>query len=216
MLCERRRHVPAVRKTKGRRRRRAGARDVPGIKTRRRHCWEERPQNATGSICPVGGGGPSVGARGNADRRAENLDFDGGEGTDKRLFFSAVIVVENRWCQGLLFLFTLCVKMQNKRFFFFSRTVVTEKSGNMSVPFIEIQCLISVYRASSLSEPIKPPGLPVCVLCCGLSTLCLHSTGFNTLPVFLFIFPPSEPCNRSSCKRYSHQNTVVSEEVITN
>lgn len=74
---------------------------------------------------------------------------------------------------------------------------------------------MSVYRLSSLSEPVKNP-LSVCVVCYGLSTLCLHSSGFNTLLVFFLLFFFSELCYRSSCKRYSDQNSVVSEEVITN
>lgn len=102
-LCERRRHVAAVRETKGRRRG-----DVPGIKTRRRHCWEERPQNATGNICP---GESAAGAGGNADRRAENFDFDGAREQTNAFSFLSSPGVENRSCQGLLFLFTLCVKM---------------------------------------------------------------------------------------------------------
>lgn len=47
---------------------------------------------------------------------------------------------------------------------------------------ISLQTIIPVRACKS------PSGLPVYVVCYGLSTLCLHSSGFNTLPVFFF--PP--------------------------
>ena len=78
---------------------------------------------------------------------------------------------------------------------------------------MEKECLISVYSLLSLSAAVKKnPGLLLCVVCYGLSNLCLHSSGFNTLSVIFF----SELCYRSLCKRYCDQNSVVSEEVITN
>lgn len=66
-------HVPAGRKTKECRRasERVSARDVPGIKTRQRHCWEEERRSKGLS------GKAAVAAGGKADGRAENLDADG-------------------------------------------------------------------------------------------------------------------------------------------
>lgn len=80
---------------------------------------------------------------------------------------------------------------------------------------ISLQSIIPVRACKS------PSGLPPCAVCYGLSTHCLHSSGFNTLSVmFSFFFFSSPPSSLSSvtgspCKRYSDQNSVVSEEVIT-
>lgn len=71
---------------------------------------------------------------------------------------------------------------------------------------------VSLYKVMSwISVENHPPFL--LMVCCGLSTLFPHSSGFNTLPGLF-----SELCYRSTnvCKRYSDQNSVVSEEVITN
>lgn len=70
---EARRTFPAGRKTKECRRasERVSARDVPGIKTRRRHCWEEERRSKGLS------GKAAVAAGGKADGWAENLDADG-------------------------------------------------------------------------------------------------------------------------------------------
>lgn len=57
---------------------------------------------------------------------------------------------------------------------------------------ISLQTIIPVRACKS------PSGLPVYVVCYGLSTLCLHSSGFNSLPVFFYFFSlPSELCCRS-------------------